>query len=427
MLANNLALSTLARLGGAGKAPAIAELFIFAGQSNAQVNVNTTLANVPAYIVSDPGVKIWDHATQAFVTYGAGTNSLQPNPNPNGVAGNWGAEAEFAYRMRQAFPAKTVYIVKYAVGSAQLLQSADGLTTTDWSPASAASEYFGIVEADVAAAKATLVALGKSPVVRVVSWMQGEQDAQLSGVATSSYQTNLSAFVTAARSRWSASSAKFLVGRIFTSWGSAADNTTIRAAQKAVCDADPTNVILLGQDASSNNGHFQPAGAVQFGDDQFLAYTAGNREFVSNGTFGVNTAGWAGQSSPDSGSTFVADGTCLSAVAGRLRITNSATATITGAIQAITGLTVGAQYRVEIDIVTTGNTARAYIGTDPSGMPGAFGHGGTVVFDTAQATTPTTFFTSFIAPAATLYIGLFDWSFNTSGFTEFDNISVIGP
>jgi hypothetical protein len=79
------------------------------------------------------------------------------------------------------------------VGSTQLQQSADGLTTTDWSPASDPSEYFGRVATAIALAKGAIIARGYVPSVKAVVWMQGEQDAGLSGTAVSQYQANLTA------------------------------------------------------------------------------------------------------------------------------------------------------------------------------------------------------------------------------------------
>jgi hypothetical protein len=109
----------LARVLRGGGGNLVSDILVLAGQSNAQVN-GRTLAGVPAYIVTDPGVKIWDYSSAQFLTYTAGVNALQPSPNDNGGPENWGAEAEFSYRYRQANPGRPLFIVKYAVGSTQL-------------------------------------------------------------------------------------------------------------------------------------------------------------------------------------------------------------------------------------------------------------------------------------------------------------------
>lgn len=406
--------------------PAAADLIVIAGQSNAQVN-GRTLAGVPAYIGVDAGVKIWDYTSAQFLTYHAGVNALQPSPNPNGTTENWGPDAEFSYRYRQASPSKTLFMVKYAVGSTQLQQSADGLTTTDWSPASNSAEYFGQVAGAITGAKAAMVALGYVPVVRAVIWMQGEQDAGLSGTAVSQYQTNLTAFVTAIRSRWGDANTKLIIGRIFVGWGTTADNATVRAAQVAVGALDTVKNFCVGNDASDvGAGHFTDIGAAQFGRDCWYAYnSSGYQQYVTNGTFTSSTASWAGQT--DNGS-FGADASVISQSSGVLLATNSTGKIFSSAIQQINGLIVGAQYRLDYDVTRTDNTAALYIASDSHALGTDLGGTGVFSYQSPQITTPTIGVnTSFIAASSTVYVGLMNYSFNTFGSVGFDNISIIGP
>ena len=117
----------LAALAGLASSPALsddkssADIVVFAGQSNIQVNANTTLQNVPHHIVRDDGVHIWDCENKCFAVYEAGINSLQPVQGQiGGAAGNWGPEAEFSFLTRKAFPAKELHLVKFGIGSSQL-------------------------------------------------------------------------------------------------------------------------------------------------------------------------------------------------------------------------------------------------------------------------------------------------------------------
>jgi ABC-type phosphate transport system permease subunit len=72
------------------KAGETADTFVFAGQSNIQVNSTTNRENAPAYVSKDPGVRIWDVETKKFVIYEVGVNSLQPAkwPQNGGAPGN---------------------------------------------------------------------------------------------------------------------------------------------------------------------------------------------------------------------------------------------------------------------------------------------------------------------------------------------------
>jgi hypothetical protein len=266
----------LAALAGLASSPALsddkrsADIFVFAGQSNIQVNANTTLENVPDHIGRDAGVHIWDCEDKRFATYQAGINSLQPvRGQIGGVVGNWGPEAEFSFRMRKAFPAKELHIVKFGIGSSVL---ASDPVTPNWCP-NGHGDLFSYTEQAIFDSKQILKAQGKVPVVRAIVWMQGESDAFHGGSMAQDYFQNLMGWSVAARKRWGDDSTKIIIGRIFTSWGrTPADNDMVRSAQEMVAHTIP-NSILVSTDEAPHDGHFYADGVVRFGRDIFEAFT----------------------------------------------------------------------------------------------------------------------------------------------------------
>lgn len=395
-----------------------ADLFVVAGQSNAQVNVNTTLANVPAYIVSDAGVQSWDHDTAQFVTYGAGTNSLQPTNQINaggGVAGNWGPEAEFSYRMRQATPSRNIYLVKYAIGSTKLFN--DGGPC--WDPA--AGSYFSFVETTIAAAKAALIAQGFAPKVRLIIWMQGEAD-EGNSTMDAAYLTNLTALVAAMRTRWGDGATKLIIGRIIPAW--AGSFTGVRSAQVTIGNSNPGFNYWLNCDGFSQNGaHYDATGTPQFGRDNFYHYTLGETQRLLNGTFPSLTS-WVAQSW--NGSVFSNDASVASVAGGVASLINSAGHTVASIVQQITGLTIGATYKVGGTVTRADNVARLQVTTDPRGLGTQFGAGGVALYDSGTIGTVTVD-GSFVATATSHFLGLFNYSTNTSGTDGWSNVTVTGP
>jgi hypothetical protein len=268
--------SFLVTLAGLASSPALsdhstaADVFVFAGQSNIQVNANTTLQNVPSHIVRDVGVQIWDCENNCFVVYEAGINSMQPvRGQVGGVPGNWGPEAEFAFLMRKTFPTRELYIVKFGIGSSQLAASP---RVADWSPSSK-GELFDLTESAILNSKQVLERQGRIPVVRAIVWMQGESDAYEGGAVAEQYLENLKGWSVAARKRWGNDSTKLIVGKIFTIWGrTPADNSAVRFAQEAVVRSTP-NSALVSNDDTPHDGHFLPEGATKFGRDIFEAFT----------------------------------------------------------------------------------------------------------------------------------------------------------
>jgi hypothetical protein len=417
-----LSVSSIAMRGHGGVAAPTADIFVFAGQSNAQTNF-TTLAGVPAYITSDANVLMWNYDTSAFVTYGAGTNSLQPTTQVDsggGVAGNWGPEAEFSYRWRLINPAKKAFLVKYAIGSTSLFPQ---VGVNNWSETEPQSQYFGRVQDSITAAKAAIVALGLTPVVRMISWMQGEADC---GNATwdAAYPTNLPNVVAAMRTRWGDANTKIIIGRINPAW---AANPNVRPAQVTVGDASPLNQWINTDAYALTNSHFNDVGCSQFGKDTFYAYANSQTEKVVNGTFTSVITPWTGQSRNNDTAVFAPDGTVLSISSGALSITNVALAGVASAIQQISGLTIGATYKVSATVTQTDNIARLAITTDAQGLGTDFGATGVSLYNSGNFSSPGTVDGSFVATATSHYLSLQNFSFANSGSVGFDSVSVLGP
>jgi hypothetical protein len=365
-------------------------------------------------------VLIHNYDTSAFVTYGAGTNSLQPTSQGSGggTSGNWGAEAEFSYRWRLANPTKKAFVVKYAIGSTRLFAT----TGNDWSETSTA-EYFARVEAAIAAAKTAVTALGFAPMVRMISWMQGEADA---GDATwdAAYHTNLPNVVTAMRSRWGDANTQVIIGRINPAW---AANPNVRLAQVAVGNAAPLNKWLNTDMYSLTSSHFNDSGASQFGKDTFYAFANGHNEKVFNGTFASVVTPWAGQSRGTDTAVFAPDGGVLSVSSAALLVTNRTGFGVGSAIQQISGLTIGATYKVSATVTRTDNTARVSVTTDAQGLGTDFGASGVSLYNSGNISSPGTVDGAFVGTATSHYVSLQNFSFAESGSVGFDNVSVIGP
>lgn len=257
---NGLRLGGLSRRGVAGDPR---ELLIVAGQSNglAQATDGQTVPG-PLQAIDSSRVKIWNGS--AFVGYVAGTTS-----DPLGPTSCWGAEAEYARRWLAVRPAGAkLYIVKRAMASTPLSNSAGGVL--NWDPATSGS-LFDVVEDQIVAAWAALSSDDKINIQRRVIWVQGEQDATNAPDANA-YQANLTAFISAVRSRWGVTGA-IAVSRIL---GGGTYLTTVQAAQEAVAYADGT-VRLINTSAYTSGDalHYDVAGVTQLGADAYGAIYGG--------------------------------------------------------------------------------------------------------------------------------------------------------
>lgn len=261
----------LTRLGRASTpvVPA-ADVFIFAGQSN-MVAFGTVGSSAPTNITTlGAACKIWNWLTHAWETYVPGTNSETDDSAPH-TPQLYGPDGEFARQWLADNPGKTCYLFKRAENGTQLASTGSG-AVKDWSPSST-GEYFDNVTAELALAKAALVTAGLTPKVRLVNWGQGETDGQDTTKA-SNYNTNLTAFVTAALSTWGDASTMMNIMRISnsTAW---TFGSTVRAAQAAVVAANPTKLKLIDTDSfviAADNQHYVAPAVASLGALFYQAY-----------------------------------------------------------------------------------------------------------------------------------------------------------
>jgi hypothetical protein len=194
-------------------------------------------------------------------------------------------------------------------------------------------------------------------------------------------------------------------------------------------NANALNKWLNTDQFSLTSSHYNDSGCSQFGKDTFYAYTFGHNEKITNGTFNSVFTPWVGQSRNSSSTVIGPDVNVLTISAGTLAITNYANFAVGSAVQQISGLTIGATYKVSASITTAsaGNPARVAVTTDSQGLGTDFGASGVSLYNSGSFTSPGSVDGSFVATATFHYISLQNFTFTQSGAVGFDNVSVIGP
>lgn len=241
-------------------------LIVVAGQSNA-LGYSLGPADLPPHLQAPIAkVQIWDPAHRAFTPLRPGVNTGSPN-NP----GNWGPEAQLAFRWSQEHPCGDLRVVKYARGETGLARVPND---RDWSPSSN-DDVWDKATAEIDAAKAALKAQGLSLRVSAVFWMQGETDAQDAAKAAA-YRQNLTELVMRFRTRWGDEQTSVYVGQIDRPPGSKGWEK-VRQAQAAVSTSVP-GVHLIDTDPfprqAADKVHFTGSGQVRLGDGFYEQYRA---------------------------------------------------------------------------------------------------------------------------------------------------------
>ena len=241
----------------------LAQIAVFAGQSNSR-GVFLTVGDVPGYLRSaDSSIKIWSTGSGAFVTLDNGVNNVVDTTYGTG---NWGAEAQFSYLWRQDNPSGTIYIIKTGLIGPL---AADG-SQNDWSPST--GEFFATMQAQVRAAKTALLAQGIGSKVTDFYWMQGEGDTVLGLTIAQAYQANLADLASNVRSQCGGLRTKMIVGRISqaAAW---TDGAAVRTCQAAYVASD-SRARLVDTDSYPMQGdaiHYTAAGQVSLGADMYAA------------------------------------------------------------------------------------------------------------------------------------------------------------
>jgi hypothetical protein len=211
--------------GGGGGSNAI-DVIIVQGQSNARGTQDDP--TVPGGYTTDSNVTVWNGS--AWVTYLPQTIAGMEF----GVAdGAWSFEMEYSRQYRAAYPSKKLAIIKTTASGTQLHPTGSG-AVSDWSPTST-GEYFDTYGTIVSNAMAALVSAGLTPTIRLLFWMQGENDANLATPAAN-YYTNMTALVAAWRNASGSykvpATAQIAIGRISAVSGDASTNAAlVRNAQ----------------------------------------------------------------------------------------------------------------------------------------------------------------------------------------------------
>ena len=240
---------------------AATKVFLLGGQSNmagrGQANELTT-----PYNVAQTSVKLWSNRTgNAWVDLQGGFGAESPD---------FGPEVSFGYAVKRLFPADEIYLIKYGIPATNL--------AFNWKPSgtgtvsTAEGYYYNVFQDTTNAAINNLIAAGKSPSIAGMLWMQGESDALNTSMANA-YEANLRNLIGAVRSDFATPTMPFIVGRITTLWGTAANNAKVRTAEDAV-GADPTlvNVSTVSTDSLSlwvsphaYPNHYDTQGQIELG------------------------------------------------------------------------------------------------------------------------------------------------------------------
>jgi hypothetical protein len=251
-------------------ADALADLFGSVSQSNLQALGTSAAQNqgnqyLPAgYTGPDPLFQIWVHDKGQFQTY-------QPFVNSEGVTGStcWGWEWAFFLLWKTDNPGRTFWFWKHAIGNTGFFQNAG---VQDWNINSTGELYAGAT-ARYNAARAALVAMGKTVTHKWVACRIGEEDAKTSA-SSAAYKTNYQDFIRQSRIDWNYT--RHAMSRLHLEqlnqgvpfWNA------VRDAQKAIADADRDVEIIItdGSEFVDQTIHINRFGIDKMGRDFYWVY-----------------------------------------------------------------------------------------------------------------------------------------------------------
>lgn len=217
-------------------AAAATKVFLLAGQSNmaglgGYEGDDPYIPSVPAdkpcpapYDKPQTAVHLWSDQT------GGQWVNVQPGYGFHWTPGGktFGPEVGFGYALHQAFPNDNIYLIKLGASSTNL--------AVDWNPNGAPSNYYHAFKNLVTNAMQSIS--GLSPQYAGMVWMQGESDCDKNNpnatAHSAAYAANLTNLINEARNDFGGLTMPFVLGRITTYWGSAANNALVRTAQETV-------------------------------------------------------------------------------------------------------------------------------------------------------------------------------------------------
>jgi hypothetical protein len=271
--------ATLIALSFGSSASAATKVFLLGGQSNmaglgaysgylgsaypeSQPPYNVADEPCPApYNVPQTDVKFWnytpDSISAAIHNPGVGNGWINTQTGYGYRTDQFGPEVSFAYRLNELYPDDDIYLVKYGISGTTLAE--------DWNPNGTGPQY-NTFKARVNAAMANLTTSGKNPTIAGMVWMQGESDAIESHVFAMNYESNLEDFVDSVRTDLNATDMPFVVGRITTYYGPAADNALVRAAQNDIVNHVGNLSVIDTDDLEwAYRGHYGTQGQIDLG------------------------------------------------------------------------------------------------------------------------------------------------------------------
>jgi hypothetical protein len=235
-----------------------AYVYIIAGQSNTGRAVASSLpSNLQSPITN---AFIFNRSTNLLETLQAGVNTLLAD----NTAGQFGPEVKLA-SLLQPYLGRKIYFLKYGVGASKL--AAD--TGNDWN-VSSTNELYNNLKTYITTLKTALLSSGKTPVIKAIIWMQGEEDAT-NATHAAAYEANLTALIGDIRTFLVLPNLPFIIGRINgASDASEVYRADVRAAQAAV-DSAVANTYLIDTDSYplQDTVHYNYNGQQTFGQDIF--------------------------------------------------------------------------------------------------------------------------------------------------------------
>ncbi len=217
------------------------QVFLLGGQSN-MVGSGKPSELSGVYAKPQEDVRFWQ---------GNSWGNLAPG------AKNFGPEIAFGRAMKDAYPDKEIYLVKYAANGTALYN--------DWSPTGGPQYKKFMQTAQAAIAK--LEKEGVNYEIAGMLWMQGESDAR-EGKAES-YEENLRHFIMHMREQFNAPRMRFVIARVRGHYGGNTGQAKIvREAQEAIAKTTEGVEWFDTDDyPMANAGHYNGEGLIMMGKD----------------------------------------------------------------------------------------------------------------------------------------------------------------
>lgn len=224
------------------------DVFLVGGQSNADGRGN--VSGLPAALQVPQADVLFYHSDVGGGSHATAKQLITLRP---GVAenGGFGPAILFGRTMADAYPQRTIALLKHANGGTGLYN--------DWNP-QGGPEFNHFVNT-VASGMAALQAAGLTPVIRGMLWVQGERDARSLDTANQ-YEQNLEAFIREMRNRYG-QELVFIIGETFKNqYGD-----VVSSAQAAVAARDAKTGFVCTRDFEfqSDDLHFSATGQQQLG------------------------------------------------------------------------------------------------------------------------------------------------------------------